>query len=92
MAARISGGGGDHPAAQEFMGLFAFQFDHKGRILDHTIESAEHSRHWSKGMGSSVLKFTDKLLRGIRQRGEPDPVPFPACSGRGRGGEKEGKE
>jgi hypothetical protein len=43
-------------------------------------------------MGSSVLKFTDKLLRGIRQRGEPDPVPFPACSGRGRGGEKEGKE
>ncbi|PKS09737.1 hypothetical protein jhhlp_004358 [Lomentospora prolificans] len=83
MAARIAGG--EQPDAQEFMGLFAFQFDHKGRVLDHTIESAEHSRHWSKGMGSSVVRFTDKLLGGIRQRGEPDPVPFPACSGRGRG-------
>ncbi|CAI4212526.1 unnamed protein product [Parascedosporium putredinis] len=84
MAARI--GGGSQPAAQEFMGLFAFQFDNKGRVLDHTIESAEHSRHWSKGMGSSVVRFTDKLLGGIRQRGEPDPVLFPACSARGRGG------
>ena len=68
---------------REFMGLFAFQFDGEGRILDHTIESAEHSRHWGKGVGSSVVRFTDRVLGGIRQRGDPDPLPMPACWKRG---------
>lgn len=77
MAARIARSGEKQP--REFMGLFAFQFDAKGRILDHTIESAEHSRHWGKGVGSTVVRLTDRVLGGIRQREDPDPLPMPAC-------------
>lgn len=81
LAARVSGGegNGEDKLPKEFMGLFAFQFDEQGRILDHTIESAEHGRNWGKGVGSSVLSFTDRVLGGIRQRGVPDPLPMPAC-------------
>lgn len=61
-----------------FAGVFTFQFDGEGRVLDHTIESAELSR-WGKGVGSSVVRFTDRLLGGIRQRGGHDPLPMPAC-------------
>ncbi|SPO05730.1 uncharacterized protein DNG_08417 [Cephalotrichum gorgonifer] len=88
MAARISPGGEEEDMPTEFHGLFAFQFDGKGRVLDHTIESAEHSRHWSKGVGSRVVSFTDRVLGGIRQRGTPDPLPMPAaCWRRDRGKE-----
>lgn len=80
MTKRLTRSGGTPP--REFTGLFAFQFDERGRVLDHTIECAEHSR-WGKGVGSSVVRFTDRVLGGIRQRGDPDPLPMPACSRRG---------
>lgn len=85
MAARISRGGEKTPHV--FTGLFAFQFDVNGRVLDHTIESAEHSRHWGKGVGSSVVRFTDRVLGGIRHKGDPDPLPMPACWKRGGRGD-----
>ena len=78
LASRVAGG---EPEVHEFMGLFVFQFDSEGKILDHTIECAEHSRRWSKGVGSRVVRLTDQILGGIRgeNEGTPLPAPFRAC-------------
>jgi hypothetical protein len=74
------------PEGHEFMGLFVFQFDAEGKILDHTIECAEHSRRWSKGVGSRVVRLTDQILGGIKgdNEGTPLPSPFRACFDRGK--------
>jgi protein up-regulated during meiosis len=74
LASRMAGG---EPEVHEFMGLFVFQFNLEGQILDHTIECAEHSRRWSKGVGSRVVRLTDQILGGIRGENDGTPLPSP---------------
>lgn len=57
-----------------FTGLFIFDFDKEGRILTHTIEHADASGNWEKGMGAKFVGLTDWLLGGIRNPGDPLPI------------------
>lgn len=45
---------------EEFSGLFLFEFDDEGRIVNHTIEHAEENRNWDKT--AKVISVTDWLL------------------------------
>jgi hypothetical protein len=78
LASRMAGG---EPEVHEFTGLFVFQFNSEGQILDHTIECAEYTQRWEKGVGSRVVRLTDQILAGIKGEGEgtPLPAPFRAC-------------
>lgn len=51
--------GSDRPD-EEFAGLFVFEFDEEGRIINHTIEHAEENRNWDKT--TKVISVTDWLL------------------------------
>lgn len=44
----------------EFSGLFYFEFDEEGRILNHTIEHLDDSAHWDRT--AKVISVTDWLL------------------------------
>ncbi|KAM0325299.1 hypothetical protein ACHAQA_007283 [Verticillium albo-atrum] len=75
---------------EHFSGLFIFQFDQKGRILSHTIETVQGGGDWERGVGAKVVGLTDWLLGGLG-RGEPCPAFQATPSGRddgdgGRGG------
>ncbi|PHH62754.1 hypothetical protein CDD81_6742 [Ophiocordyceps australis] len=58
-----------------FYGLFIFDFDSQGRILNHTIEQTYEGTHWEKGMGAKFVDLTDWLLGGIKNPGK-SPVPM----------------
>lgn len=45
---------------EEFCGLFIFEFDEEGRIVNHTIEHAEEGGNWDKM--TRVVSVTDWLL------------------------------
>jgi hypothetical protein len=45
---------------EEFSGLFLFEFDETGRIINHTIEHAEENGNWDKT--TKVISVTDWLL------------------------------
>ncbi|KAI6780366.1 uncharacterized protein J7T54_005468 [Emericellopsis cladophorae] len=63
-------------ASKAFTGLFIFDFDQEGRILSHTIETAQgDSNSREKGMGARFVGLTDWLLGGIRDPGAA-PVPM----------------
>ena len=47
---------------EEFCGLFIFEFDEEGRVLNHVIERAEGGENWDNGVGSRVVGLTDWLL------------------------------
>ncbi|KAF4125892.1 hypothetical protein GMORB2_1138 [Geosmithia morbida] len=67
-------GGGVDPN-EAFTGLFIFDFDREGRILSHTIETAQEGGDWEKGMGAKFVGLTDWLLGGIRDPGNtPAPI------------------
>lgn len=63
-------------AKKAFTGLFMFDFDQEGRILSHTIETAQGSGNWEKGVGAKFVGLTDWLLGGIRDPGGGAPVPM----------------
>jgi hypothetical protein len=69
-------GGGGVDAKKAFTGLFIFDFDSEGRILSHTIETAQENGSWEKGMGAKFVGLTDWLLGGIRDPGGGQPVPM----------------
>ncbi|KAH4029463.1 hypothetical protein HBI25_199090 [Parastagonospora nodorum] len=64
--------GGSGRAKEEFTGLFMFEFDEEGRIINHTIEHTDEGRHWEKT--AKVISVTDWLLGrawGRRDEGSP---------------------
>ncbi|KAG7104999.1 Dolichyl-diphosphooligosaccharide--protein glycosyltransferase like [Verticillium longisporum] len=75
---------------QHFSGLFIFQFDQKGRILSHTIETVQGGGDWERGVGAKVVGLTDWLLGGLG-RGEPCPA-FQATSPERDDGGRRGRD
>lgn len=69
-------GGRGVEAKKAFTGLFIFDFDKEGRILSHTIETAQENGSWEKGVGAKFVGLTDWLLGGIRDPGGGAPVPM----------------
>lgn len=65
-------------ANKAFTGLFIFDFDSEGRILSHTIETAQKGGNWENGMGAKFVGLTDWLLGGIR---DPGGAPAPMFEG-----------
>ncbi|KAK7208738.1 hypothetical protein V2G26_015916 [Clonostachys chloroleuca] len=64
-------------ANKAFTGLFIFDFDQEGRILSHTIETAQEGGNWEKGVGAKFVGLTDWLLGGIRDPGgSGTPLPM----------------
>jgi hypothetical protein len=64
---------------QEFTGLFKFEFDEEGRILNHIIEHTEECQHWDRT--AKVISVTDWLLgRAWGRREEAHPsLAFVKC-------------
>jgi hypothetical protein len=70
---------GSRRADEEFTGLFLFEFDEEGRIINHTIEHTDEGRHWEKT--AKVISVTDWLLGrawGRREEGSPS-LAFARC-------------
>ncbi|KAF1937243.1 hypothetical protein EJ02DRAFT_458886 [Clathrospora elynae] len=64
---------------QEFTGLFKFEFDDEGRILNHIIEHTEEGQHWDGT--AKVISVTDWLLGrawGRREEARPS-LAFVKC-------------
>lgn len=61
-------------SSNAFTGLFIFDFDKEGRILTHTIETAQQSGNWEKGVGAKFVGLTDWLLGGMKDPGETVPM------------------
>ena len=74
--------GGDARDDEEFCGLFIFEFDGEGRILEHTIEHVVEGGDWERM--SKVVSVTDWLLG--RMNGGRGKVPELAFSLEGEGG------
>jgi hypothetical protein len=71
---------GSGRAKEEFTGLFMFEFDEEGRIINHTIEHTDEGRHWEKT--AKVISVTDWLLGrawGRREEGSPS-LAFVPCA------------
>jgi hypothetical protein len=70
----------------EFSGIFIFEFDEEGRIVQHTIEHAEESG--SLGKVGGVVGLTEWLLgkfgRTKEDEGLLQPVGIEGLDGRGR--------
>ena len=47
---------------KEFVGLFIFEFDDEGRVLNHTIELADVGSNWEPSKTSRFISVTDWLL------------------------------
>ncbi|RKF58827.1 hypothetical protein GcC1_180010 [Golovinomyces cichoracearum] len=76
-----AGRSGDN--GKEFTGLFIFEFDEEGRVLTHTIEHAQESGQWERGVGAKVVGLTDWLLGGMKGDEHRERAPFPAfCDGK----------
>lgn len=64
---------------EEFTGLFKFEFDEEGRILNHIIEHTEEGQHWEKT--AKMISVTDWLLGrawGRQNEGGPS-LAFARC-------------
>ena len=59
---------------REFTGLFIFDFDGEGRILNHTIEHVQEGGQWERGVGAKVVGLTDWLLGGFKGDNSPCPA------------------
>jgi hypothetical protein len=57
--------------ADDFHGLFIFEFDEEGRIISHTIEHVEEGNNWERT--ARLVSVTDWLLG--RAWGKKEPVP-----------------
>ncbi|CAE7196421.1 hypothetical protein P3342_010132 [Pyrenophora teres f. teres] len=71
--------GGSKRRPHEFTGLFKFEFDEEGRILNHIIEHTEEGQHWDTT--AKVISVTDWLLgRAWGRREEASPtLAFAKC-------------
>ena len=78
--------GGDARDDEEFCGLFIFEFDGEGRILEHTIEHVVEGGDWERVGMSKVVSVTDWLLGKVG--GGRGKVPELAFSGEGEGGRR----
>lgn len=78
---RLTKAGGDPD--KPFTGLFIFDFDAEGRVLTHTIETAQEGGNWERGMGAKFVGLTDWLLGGI-QRDPSGTPPMPMFERRRR--------
>lgn len=78
--------GGDAKDDGEFSGLFIFEFDEEGRIVEHTIEHAQENRNFEKM--TRVVSVTDWLLglaKGKRENEEAGlALGYCEVDGRGR--------
>jgi hypothetical protein len=70
---------GSRRASDQFSGLFKFEFDEEGRVINHTIEHTDEGQHWDKT--AKVISVTDWLLGrawGRREEGTPS-LAFAPC-------------
>jgi hypothetical protein len=70
---------GSNRPHEQFTGLFKFEFDEDGRILNHIIEHTEEGQHWDKT--AKMISVTDWLLGrawGKREEGSPS-LAFARC-------------
>lgn len=70
---------GSNRPHKQFTGLFKFEFDEEGRILNHIIEHTDEGDHWEKT--AKVISVTDWLLGrawGRRDEGSPS-LAFVKC-------------
>lgn len=77
---------------EEFSGLFLFEFDEEGRILNHTIEHAEENGNWDRT--AKVISVTDWLLGrawGKRPEEASPSLAFVECD-RAKGARRDGKD
>ena len=68
--------GGDARDDEEFCGLFIFEFDGEGKILEHTIEHVVEGGDWERGGMSKVVSVTDWLLGRMGGRGKVPELAF----------------
>lgn len=72
--AAIGGAAGAVVAKKGFAGLFIFEFDSEGRVLSHTIETAQSDKDWESGVGAKFVGLTDWLFGGMRGGREGCPA------------------
>jgi len=69
---------GSRSSAEEFTGLFVFEFDEEGRIVRHTIEHTEEGHNWEKT--NRFVSVTDWLLgRAWGRRDETPSLAYVRC-------------
>lgn len=68
------------PEAEEFCGIFIFEFDEEGRIKKHVIEHTEQGGHWDKM--TRVVSVTDWLLGRFNGRQKEDVPALAWCEER----------
>ncbi|OSS47840.1 hypothetical protein B5807_06488 [Epicoccum nigrum] len=69
---------GSRSSAEEFTGLFVFEFDEEGRIVRHTIEHTEEGHNWEKT--NRFVSVTDWLLgRAWGRREETPSLAYVRC-------------
>ncbi|KAI5367964.1 hypothetical protein Slin15195_G030980 [Septoria linicola] len=73
-----------HEEAEEFRGIFIFEFDEEGRIRKHTIEHTEEGGHWDRM--TRVVSVTDWLLGHLNGRRKYDEPALAFCEERPHGG------
>jgi hypothetical protein len=65
--------------AEEFCGIFIFEFDEQGRIVKHTIEHTEQGGNWDK---TRVVSVTDWLLGTFSGKKSPELPALAWCEER----------
>lgn len=74
---------GSRPSNEEFTGLFVFEFDEEGRVVNHTIEHVEEGHNWDKT--TKFISVTDWLLgRAWGRREETPSLAFARCEREGK--------
>jgi len=68
--------------AEEFCGIFIFEFDEQGRIVKHTIEHTEQGGNWDK---TRVVSVTDWLLGTFSGKKTPELPALAWCEERPSG-------
>ncbi|KAK4505432.1 hypothetical protein PRZ48_003395 [Zasmidium cellare] len=70
--------------AEEFQGIFIFEFDDKGRVVKHTIEHTEEGGHYDRM--TRVVSVTDWLLGRFNGKRREDEPALALCEERPNGG------
>lgn len=70
--------------AEEFQGIFIFEFDEKGRVVKHTIEHTEEGGHFDRM--TRVVSVTDWLLGRFNGKRKEDEPALALCEERPTGG------
>jgi hypothetical protein len=79
----ISGTGsssGSSSGAEEFCGIFIFEFDEQGKVVKHVIEHTEQGGHWDKM--TRVVSVTDWLLGSLGGRRKEELPALAWCEER----------